>query len=158
MIEQRGSSASVIVGSSVHNTRIERLWRDVRKSVVDPVRVTLFALEEEGILDPDNEVDLYCVHQAFKERINLKLSEFCASWNNHPLRSEYNYTPLQLFHSYGSNVDFIHDDNSTVNVAVNIPTNGNSNSGNSVAVVTPIIPDIRDHVVVSNNRFNPFFL
>ncbi len=58
MIEQRGSSASVIVGSSVHNTLIERLWRDIRKSVVDPVRVTSFALEEEGILDPDNEVDL----------------------------------------------------------------------------------------------------
>ena len=32
MIHHWGSTSSATVGSSVHNTRIERLWRDVRKS------------------------------------------------------------------------------------------------------------------------------
>ena len=32
MIQRRGSPSCVLVGSSVHNTRIERLWSDVRVS------------------------------------------------------------------------------------------------------------------------------
>ena len=34
-IEQHQDSSCVIVGSSVHNVRIERLWRDVRRGVLD---------------------------------------------------------------------------------------------------------------------------
>ena len=71
MTQYRGSSSCVIVcvivGSSVHNTHIERLERDVRKYVVEPLWVTLTALEEEGILDPDNEMYIYCLHQALKK-------------------------------------------------------------------------------------------
>ena len=33
MIEQHSSESSVITGSSTHNERIERLWRDVTRSV-----------------------------------------------------------------------------------------------------------------------------
>ena len=46
MIHRRGD-AGVIVGSSVHNVRIERLWRDVRRAVLDPFRDTFSRLEEE---------------------------------------------------------------------------------------------------------------
>ena len=99
MIAQHHSSSCVIVGSSVHNTRIERLWRDVRKSVIEPTRTTLIGLEEKGILDPDNDVDLYCHHQALQGRLNDRLAEFTESSNNHPRRTEQNSTPLQLFHS-----------------------------------------------------------
>lgn len=34
MIEQHRNSSCVIVGSSVHNERIERLWRDVREFLI----------------------------------------------------------------------------------------------------------------------------
>ena len=98
MIAQHHSSSCVIVGNSVHNTRIERLWRDVTKSVIEPTRTTLIRLEEEGILDPDNDVDLYC--------LNDRLAEFTESWNNHPLRTEGNSTPLQLFHSLDHQSDY----------------------------------------------------
>ena len=37
MIQHRNSD-SVIVGTSVHNERIECLWRDVRRAVLDPFR------------------------------------------------------------------------------------------------------------------------
>ena len=133
MIQYWGSSSCVIVGSSVHNTRIERLWRDVRKSVLEPLRVTLFALEEEGILDPDNEMDIFCLHQALKNRIDQKLSEFTQSWNNHPLRTEGNHTPLQLFYSH-DHLNF---------------------SSNDSVDDTAQIPSIRGQVDVPSNQFAP---
>ena len=38
MIQQHGNERCVIVGSSVHNERIGRLWRDVHRAVVSPLR------------------------------------------------------------------------------------------------------------------------
>ena len=49
MIHQRGD-AGIIVGSSVHNVRIERLWRDVRRAVLDPFRDTGLRRREFWIL------------------------------------------------------------------------------------------------------------
>ena len=40
------------VGSSTHNERIERLWRDVRTSVLKPFAEAFRALESEDNLDP----------------------------------------------------------------------------------------------------------
>jgi hypothetical protein len=138
MIQRRGSPSCVLVGSSVHNTRIERLWRDVRKSVIEPLRVAFTTLEEEGILDPDNDVDIYCLHQALKGRINDRLTEFAHSWNNHPLRSEGNFTPLQLFHSCDHPSDFSDDDS--------------EDTANAQE------PSVIDHVEVPSLRFNPCVL
>ena len=96
MIQHRNSD-SVIVGSSVHNERIERLWRDVRRAVLDPFRDMFARLEDEGSLDTDNDTDLFCLHKVFTSRINKRLEEFTISWNNHPLSTERNMTPFQLF-------------------------------------------------------------
>lgn len=56
----------VISGSSVHNERIERLWRDVRRCIVGRWSETFMDMETSGILDPLNEVDLYCLHYTYK--------------------------------------------------------------------------------------------
>ena len=86
----------VITGCSTHNERVERLWRDVHQCVV--TFSELFReLEREGILDPLNDVDLYCLHHIFLPRINRCLGEFCESWNNHGLSTASNLTPNQLF-------------------------------------------------------------
>ena len=137
MIMRHHSSSCVIVGSSVHNTRIERLWRDVRKSVLEPTRITLIGLEEEGILDPNNDVDLYCLHQALQGRLNDRLGEFTESWNNHPLSSEGNRTPLQLFHSWDHQSD--HSDSSEDDDL-------------------EVDPSVVDHVDVPSLKFNPCLL
>ena len=90
-------TSRVITGSSAHNERIERLWRDVHRSVTSHFADTFRKLESENILDPLNEVDLYCLHYIYMPRICKALSEFQQSWNNHKLSTEGNKTPLQLF-------------------------------------------------------------
>ncbi len=87
----------VITGSSVHNERIERLWRDVHRCVGSVFSQIFRSLESDGLLDPLNEVDLYCLHLIFLPRINKCISGFVDSWNHHPLSTEGNRTPYQLF-------------------------------------------------------------
>ena len=89
--------SSVISGSSTHNQRIERLWRDVHRCVVSVHSEIFYSLESDGLLDPLNETDLYCLHFIFLPRVNKCLIEFCESWNQHKLSSEGNLSPCQLF-------------------------------------------------------------
>ena len=96
MAEQHSNIDSVLTGSSTHNQRIERLWRDVYRCV-GVLCNTFSMLEEAGDLNSLNEVDLYCLHYVFLPRINNTLETFVESWNNHSLSSERNFTPYQLF-------------------------------------------------------------
>ena len=77
IVEQHTSNSAVITGSSTHNERIERLWRDVMRCVMRCVigvyYDTFKSLEEEGKLDPLNEVDLFCLHRVYMPRINAQL-------------------------------------------------------------------------------------
>ena len=97
MIEHHRSDRAVVVGSSTHNERIERLWRDVFRCVGTVFYSTFRRLEEEQQLNPLNEVDLYCLHRVFCPRINAVLDAFVESWNNHPISGERNFSPNQLF-------------------------------------------------------------
>ena len=57
MVRVRGDGrSSYISGSSVHNTRIERLWRDMYSSVISTFSAVFNALEANEVLDPLNAV------------------------------------------------------------------------------------------------------
>lgn len=88
---------SFITGRSVHNQRIERLWRDVFASCLAPLYYTFYDLEDEGLLDPMDDIDLFCLHFVFIPRINQHLKTFKAAYCRHKLRTEHNRTPLQLW-------------------------------------------------------------
>ena len=87
----------VIVGSSVHNQRIERHNRAVNEQVFDGFKEEFYDLERQGILDPLNDTDMFCLHYVYLPRINKRLSEFIDAHNNHTLSTEGNNSPAQLF-------------------------------------------------------------
>uniref|UniRef100_A0A673LH16 Integrase catalytic domain-containing protein n=1 Tax=Sinocyclocheilus rhinocerous TaxID=307959 RepID=A0A673LH16_9TELE len=98
MVTNRGANRnSHITGRSVHNQRIERLWRDVFGGVLDLFYTTFYNLEHEGLLNPDDEVHLYALHWSFLPHIQRHLSFFKDAWNHHRLRTEGNQSPYQLW-------------------------------------------------------------
>ncbi len=97
LVSHNDDPQCVITGSSTHNERIERLWRDVHRSL-SHLKDSFLELESEGILlDLLNEVDVFSLHYVFLPMINKCLQDFQESWNNHSLSTEGSMTPYQLF-------------------------------------------------------------
>ena len=88
---------SFIAGRSVHNQRIERLWRDVFSSCTVLFYNVFWYMEEEQLLDVENEIHLFAMHYVFLPRINMAIHQFVLAWNNHTLSSERNMSPVQLW-------------------------------------------------------------
>lgn len=86
-----------IRGSSVHNQRIERLWRDLWNWTTNTFYKLFYFMEDNHILDCNNERHLWAVHYVFLPRINAALLKFQQQWNSHGLRTEHGLTPNQLF-------------------------------------------------------------
>lgn len=126
MLEQHQSDSAVLVGSSIHNERIERLWRDVQRCVAVIFADLFRQMEADGLLDCHNEVDMFCLHTVFLPRVNHALSTFV---NNHHVSTKHNQTPNQLFIQGAI----------TQNMTPTLPSN--LRSGTNIQV-----PDSHDHV------------
>ena len=109
------------------------MWRDVYRCVSVLFCDTFHQLEEEGHLDVLNEVDMFCLILVFIGRIDQALRSFAESWNNHPLSTEYNKTPNQLF------------------------VEGSLQQTSSTPSHSPTrrIPIPRDHVIIPRSTFTP---
>ena len=97
MIQNSTHHNPMLTGSSTHNQRIERLWRDVFRCVLTVYYQLFYHLEGCGKLDSLSDVDIYCLHLVYLPKINQSLTAFVDGWNSHALISEHNLTPLQLF-------------------------------------------------------------
>ena len=92
--EGRGSH---ITGLSVHNQRIERLWRDVFTHVIHYYYNLFYSYEDEGLLEPDNEIQKCSLQTVYLPEIRERLSTFRNAWNNHSMHSKNDHTPNQVW-------------------------------------------------------------
>lgn len=67
--------------------------------VVPLCTTNCFIMEDSGLLNVNNVIQMFCLHYVFLQRINHSLGVFKDAWNCHPLSTERNLSPLQLWMS-----------------------------------------------------------
>ena len=88
---------SIITGRSIHNQRIERLWRDLFAGCIEFFYTLFYEMEDEGLLNADDVCDLYALHSVFLPIIQTQLDIFRDGWAHHRMRTCGNRTPRQMW-------------------------------------------------------------
>ena len=55
-------------------------------------------MEAEGLLDRSDDFEIFPLHFCVESLLRETVNGFMEAWNSHPLRTEKNRSPLQLFY------------------------------------------------------------
>ena len=102
MIHHRGFD-SFMCSPSKFNTRIERLWREVRRVVIQFYMDLFKSMERDGMSIGD-DIHMYVLQFMFMSRIQQDLERFRYMFNHHKISSENNFSPIQLMEIYKDNL------------------------------------------------------
>ncbi|XP_071855216.1 uncharacterized protein [Apostichopus japonicus] len=98
MEEYHGTGrGSAIRGRSVHNQRVERNWLEMWNGCINVYYDLFTKLEEDRLLNPNSEEQLFALHYVYLPSINHALKKFVLQWNHHKMRTEHSSSPLQMF-------------------------------------------------------------
>ena len=84
-------SERYLTGRSVHNQRIERLWRDVHEQVIGTFYAKYYDLENRRLLDINDAKHLIGLQVVYIPEVNR------SAWNKHEIRTAGNKTSEQLW-------------------------------------------------------------
>lgn len=90
LINHINGPSHFIIGRSVNNQRIERLWRDVYSNVIDYYHSIFTNLYENMEHNPYNT---WILQYLFLDRINEDLSGFIHAWNAHSMSTVRGMSP-----------------------------------------------------------------
>ncbi|KAG6906726.1 hypothetical protein DXG01_012416 [Tephrocybe rancida] len=90
---------SYIWGRSVHNIRIERLWRDLTMGFGEKWKDFLRALELHDGLDVNSDAHIWLLHYLFLADINDDALDWANAWNEHvvSIHGERQRSPKDMF-------------------------------------------------------------
>ncbi|KAL0066854.1 hypothetical protein AAF712_006049 [Marasmius tenuissimus] len=99
MEEYKGlGRGSYLWGKSIHNIRIERLWRDVTLGFGGKWKLFFQSLEQSHGLNARIPSHIWLLHHLFLDSINEDARCWAESWNRHPLTSLHmTHSPQEMF-------------------------------------------------------------
>ncbi|KAF7353177.1 Ethylene-and jasmonate-responsive plant defensin [Mycena sanguinolenta] len=98
LIEHWGENhRAYLRGRSLHNIRIERLWRDVRKDSLETFRQIFMYLTANDLLVMEEPIHAACLFLVFQPRIQGSLDRTRDAWNHHKIRTAGHRTPIALY-------------------------------------------------------------